>query len=307
MNRKKLLTSILISIFLSVSLVSIIHAEKADSAGSKATTLAGDPIQYWKNSSGQIIGVSDLGCLMGLEMPAGYEHMSSEGWGVCYDIGGVTQPVLYERGYDCSENQVGPGICDIYQVSLTSNKGPGGASAATAALITGTLKVKIVTKDILNNFKFVNSLFWKTSRSRVDMKTTITNISGSLMTNVLYRRVADIDTDHWGVNGWFVTDNNWTEQSRSVSASNEKSIAPPGREAHTVIMSGDPKPDGAEVTEDCCSPNDLTSCSGYLADNPATILQDDTSGALEWNLGAMANLAVRTRTTTYSVDEDMRK
>ncbi len=122
------------------------------------------------------------------------------------------------------------------------------------------------------------------------------------MTNVLYRRIADFDTDFWAAN-------HWIEQSQSVSASNDKSfVTPSGGDSHNVIMSGDPKPDSAEVAEDCCSPNDLTSCSGYLADNPATpVASDDFSGVLEWNLGSMANLAGRTRTTSYSVDEDMRK
>ncbi len=312
MNRKKLLTSILVSIFLSVSMVSIICAEQVDSAGSKATTLAGDPIQYWKNGSGQIIGVSDLGNLVYLEMPAGYEHIrigtTAEGWGVCYDIAGVAQPPLYENYFQCSENQVGPGICDIYQVSLTSNKGLGGASPATAALISGTLKVKVVTKDILQNFKFVNSIFWKTSRSRVDIKTTITNISGFQMTNVLYRRHVDIDTDAGGSSGFGSTANDFIEQSRSVSGSNDKSVAPAGSEAHIFVMSGDPKPTTAEVAESCCLPDDLTTCSGYLLNNPVTPdLGSDRSGVLEWDLGSMANLAGRTRTTTYSIDEDMRK
>ncbi len=300
MNTKKLLKSILISIFLCVSLISIIRAEKVKPGTNAIVPLAGDPIQYWKNNSGHVIGISDLGSVVHFETPVGFQHIYDEGWGTCYKMGGVDQPPLFSRQFDCSDFEVG-GDCDIYQQSLTSNKGAGGTTPATAILVVGNLKVTVVAKDILNNFEFVNSIVWKVSRSRVDIKTKIKNISGSTMTNVLYRRYADIDTDA-------DSSNNWSEQSRSILAFIDKSQTdPPGIEAHTVIMSGFPKPASAEVAEDCC-PDDFNACSGYLANNPDTPLMfEDHSGVIEWNLGTLENLSELTRTTTYQVDEDMRK
>jgi hypothetical protein len=309
--RKSILAAVLVMVWVSLFMAG--RAVALDQNSYISPSLALGPVQYWKDTSGDIIGVSSDGNLIYLEMPAGYEHLNvgfpGEGYGLCYSKSTGAQPPLYDI-YGLVSTAENPGG-DVLPVSMGAAcpgfpfpTCTGGSTPALAKLTTGTLAVTVVANDFNSSWQFKNIVTWKTGRTRLDVKTIVKNISGGIMTDVVYRRNADIDTDTGGSLGWAGFSNNFTEQSRSVWASTDKDLAASfGREAHTVGMVGFPKPTNAEVPEICCLPNDISACPAILGDNPPTpILGPDLSGVLEWKIGTVKANALFTRYVTYVVD-----
>ncbi len=66
---------------------------------------------------------------------------------------------------------------------------------------------------------------------------TLKNNTGSAISNVVLRRQVDVDVDSGGVDGW-VSFSNWhaVTTRTSVFAFNDRSAAPPDKEAHAMQL-----------------------------------------------------------------------
>jgi hypothetical protein len=216
---------------------------------------------------GTLVTISDHGNIIEFKSPnspgAEYEHIGvgalSEGYILCYDIGGVTY-----RSYDTGSSE--------------ANFGPA----------TTTIKPVSVTRNTIDNVLQLKQIFlFQGIRKMLHIKMTVTNISSLVVNNVILRRQVDFDIDTGGASGWAGFINNHARTSEDgVFAWNDPSAAPVGYEAHGMIMRH--LLQTYEVSHVAKVTDGILDNSCSPAAKPTPVLDSDDGETLEYYLGDMA-------------------
>ena len=157
------------------------------------TPVPGNPITYWRDGAGNVVGISRKGQLVWLEMPAGEVHVGpaavASGYGLDRDDGGIA-----ENDYDIYDSASSPGA--FQAVSIEKNL-PGG-STYPGKLITRQLVVTAVVRTPDGNTRLTNVWKWKPRSRAVSLTQTWRNTSSGISYLVFAPKLY-IDVDNSGV------------------------------------------------------------------------------------------------------------
>jgi len=227
-------------------------------------------IWYWSNEHGFVIGITAMGQLVTLEMPAGYEHINAghilEGYSLCF----FDKFPAFDVYQYSSDNFIS---LDFWSNQSGSTTYPG--PVITENLIVSSL---VATQDL--KFYILQTIVWLPWKSGIMIHMTVGN--HSLITgDLVLKRHADLDTDTGGTSGWAGFNNIFNEGDDYVVAYTTN--PPESLKAHTVLMAGDADSANVDYWDD------FSSCPSETVLDP-TILPayGDYMGTLEWDIGSLA-------------------
>jgi hypothetical protein len=198
---------------------------------------------------------------------ATYQHVYSEGYVVCYNA---------VNSYDIGGGQSG--------------------WVPTATELTNTsTKYKLQRNTVDGIVQLTQTFTFDGKHRSLDIRMDVKNLSGAAITNVVLRRLMDMDVDSYGADGWAGNANNWFSTKDSVTAWED--TPPAGKEAHALRLGHVISTSGIGHTARITGTFDTT-CSPASA---GTLLSSvDRVASMAYALGTIAAGATKQGTVRYS-------
>lgn len=206
---------------------------------------------------GTTIVLTSAGNIASFTSPAGYQHMFSDGYEVCH-----TNPVggAFLSAYDYDGSSVG------WNAPTTTSTSP--------------FTIRRTSTD--NQVQLTQIYKFVPAERAIQVTMQVKNITGGTMTTLIVRRLADIDVDSYGANGYAGVDQNvWLSDTRSaVHAIVPEQIATTaGREAHSMVLRSLSATGTTQSFVDTLTNSGVGSCNQTPVDLSAPFTGDGVGGA----------------------------